>query len=211
MILKALRLSAYVLALTFGPISISNAQNISSTGWTSYLQLNPLLGYTYANIYGQGTVPTYKGLTYGAEITYLVGTPAFSMAPFFAYKSLSLENTSNSSLQKESLSGSQLNYGVMAVSHSMYLKASYSQLRIKDEVRGQINNSKNLKSDGVELGAGVTYKFTPMIWSSLGLDLNTFKFDPAKNPITDRLDYVSYTLMFSINIGIPSGPLDLLP
>jgi hypothetical protein len=190
--------------LLSGEVVLANPSQ--SKAWNSYLQVNPFAGYTYANIYGQGTVPSYKGYGFGGEVAYLMGTTAFSIAPFISYRYLSLENTANNEDQTETLAGTQMNYGLFAISDSMYLKASLAQLNLRDTASGEIENTKDLKSSGFEVGAGLTLKFSSMVWSSLGLDIATFKFDPEDNPISERLDYLSCTLVFTLNIGIPSGP-----
>ncbi len=187
----------------------ANAQraDVSGSGlpWESSLNISPKLKYTTASIFGQGSVPSYKGTAYGAELEYVIGTPSFSVGPYVEYVDTKLENTGSSSAQSESLEGTFASLGIKLYTSYTYLKAGGSQLRLKDRAEGTVNNTKSLSSDGVELGAGLNYAVSKNLAVSLGLDLAYFKLEPADNPITTRHDYMSYSFVLGIRFSVPSG------
>jgi hypothetical protein len=199
----------FIFACPLGPASAAAArQSAGKSFWSSSLQLVPKVGYTQAIIFGQGSVPGYAGLVNGVGLEYLLGTPSFSVAPFIEYKTLDLNNTGNTATQREVMNGTISAYGLKAISQTMFLKVAAIQVRVTDAASGTVNNSKEFAGQGLELGAGLTYKLTPYISTNIGLELNYFKIDPATNPISSRLDYTSYTFFWSLRLGLPSGPLE---
>lgn len=173
--------------------------------WESALSLTPKMKYTTASIFGQGSVPTYKGYAYGAELEYLFGRPSFSFGPYFEVVAANLENTANTDAQSETIDGMFMTGGFKLQTHYTYLKMGYSTMDVKDRARGTIENSKTFKTDGLELGAGLNYQFNHWLGMSAGLDLAYYKIEPGENPISTRLDYMSYSLVLGIRINVPSS------
>lgn len=176
-----------------------------STPWNTSFELNPAIKYTKTSIFGQGSVPSYEGLAYGAEVQYMIGTPGFSMGPFFQMVTTSLDNSANNSDQQERLTGTFATLGIKLYTEYTYLKLGTSQLRLTDRATGNVENTKKLKSDGIEIGAGVNYYITDKIAFNPGLDIGYYKISPANNDIQGRLDYMSYSFVLSFRFIIPSG------
>lgn len=172
--------------------------------WNSALHLSPLAKYSQASIFGQGTVPSYKGTEYGANIEYLIGPRDFSIGPYFELTSVTLDNTANNSAQKEILSGTVATPGLKIYTTYTFLKIGAPQMNFKDKATGTITNSKTFKSNGLQLGAGLNYQLSDYIAASAGLDIQYFKLDPNDNDITQRLDYMSYAFVISLRFTVPS-------
>lgn len=176
-----------------------------SEPWDSSLNINPKFKYTQASIFGQGTVPSYKGMAYGAEIEYIVGTQALSIGPYFEIVSADLENTASSPEQAENLEGTFTSGGLKLTSGLIFLKLGGSKMKIKNVASGTVNNSKAYESNGLELGGGIAYSFSNYFGATAGLDLAYYKISPGDNPINTRLDYMSYSLVIGLVFSIPSG------
>jgi hypothetical protein len=176
-----------------------------SEPWETSLNLSPKIKYIQASIFGQGSVPTYKGWGYGGEIEYIIGPPAFMIGPYAELVSVGLDNTGNTGEQSETLKGTFYNLGLKLNSQLVYLRVGASEMRLKDRASGTVNNTKSFKSRGLELGAGINYAFNDYIAASAGLDLSYYKISPADNDITSRLDYMSYAFVLSLRFSLPSG------
>ncbi len=201
---RALKILAFfIITVSFCSLS-SAAPGDQAVSWEYYFQINPHFGYSQANIYGSGQVPTYTGATYGAEIAYLIGTPIFTLAPFLSYRVVGLDNTANSATSSSSIEGSLLTYGLMLVTQRVYLRAGFVKPSLEEKVTGNAIATFQANQEGLELGAGLTYPLSDYIWANLGLDINHIKAD-APLPSDPRLDFLSYTLVFKVSIALPSG------
>jgi len=135
----------------------------------------------------------------------MMGTSSFSMGPFIEMFTTTLQNSANNSDQKETIAGTFATVGIKLYTEFTYLKLGSSQMRVKDRATGTVNNTKQFKSDGIEIGAGVNYQISKNIATNLGLDISYFKISPANNPVSSRLDYMSYSFVLGFRFAIPSG------
>lgn len=201
-----IRISLCAFILTgFSAFAEAPDVDVDIRPWESALSLSPKMKYTTATIFGQGSVPTYKGFAYGAELDYLYGRPSFSFGPFFEIMTANLENTANSDAQSEKIDGTFMSGGFKLLTHYTYLKMGYSKMDVKDRASGTIENVKSFKTNGLELGAGLNYQFNHWLGVTAGLDLAYYKMEPSENPISTRLDYMSYSLVLGIRIIVPSS------
>jgi hypothetical protein len=189
---------------------LSNAELIgSSSPWTTTLNLSPKVKYTQASIFGQGSVPSYIGPSQGVELEYIIGTTSLSIGPYIEYILTSQTNTGSTSSQQETLNGNFTTAGFKLYTNFAFMKIAGSQLKLKDRATGTITNSKDFKSNGLEVGAGLHYPITNFMSGSVGIDISYFKISPSDNPISTRLDYFSYSAVFCLRFEIPSGSPDL--
>ena len=200
MSLKAALLTVVALMAS----NVSARELTLSTPWTSALQISPLFRYSQASIFGEGSVPAYRGMGYGAELDYTVGTQELSMGPYFSYVMNTLKNTASNGVQSETLEGSTGTLGLKVYTSFTYLKIGLGQTKIKDKATGTVNNTKQYKSNGLELGGGINFVFSDTVSAVLGLDFSYYKIDASANNISNRLDYLGYGIGMSVRFSIPS-------
>lgn len=205
-----MNLKAALLMVAVLVSSSASARELSlSTPWTSALQISPLFRYSQASIFGEGSVPAYRGMGYGVELDYTVGTQELSMGPYFSYVMNNLKNTASNGVQTENLEGNTGTVGLKIYTSFTYLKIGLGQTKIKDKATGTVNNTKQYKSNGLELGGGINFVFSDAISAGLGLDFSYYKIDASANNISNRLDYLGYGIGMSIRFAIPSiSPTD---
>jgi hypothetical protein len=162
-------------------------------------------GYSSANVFGKGDVPTFQGPLYGGEIEYVIGSTGLAVAPFAMLRFVDNENSFSDGGQTESLRGNYQGVGIKAYSNSMYLRLGLGQGKLKNKTTQAPLIDKELEGDFFELGGGLGWPITSLMSLTLGIDITHFKFDKAKNNLQDRLDYTGYSAVLGITFLVPSS------
>ena len=97
-----------------------------------------------------------------------------------------------------------MGFGLKLYTPLTYLKFGASQTKVKDKATGTVTNTKTYKSNGLEVGGGINISFSENIAAGIGLDVSSYKFDANANNISNRLDYLDYSLDLARRFSIPS-------
>ncbi|MDZ4662232.1 MAG: hypothetical protein SGJ18_11505 [Pseudomonadota bacterium] len=204
LLLFILLISSYGYSQTVLPGKGSSSGGGGSFG--SSLQLNALYGINRTNIYGQGTVPSYSGSTYGIGIDYAIGKTHLNFGPYLSYKVLNLENTANSETQSEFITGNNTALGLKAVSSGVYVKIGYLRVNYQDKTTGALANRLDYSASGFELGGGFIFYFGRFVRLNWGAELNQVALKPGEiSGISQRLDMTDYLINASLTFILPSA------
>lgn len=211
------KLLLFIFILISSPLSFGQyksgggSSSDSGTGsgpWKKNLTIGALGGWTYMNIFGQGSVPQYKGHFYGGEVEYRVGPDSFGFSPLVSYRRANLYNLGNSATQSEFFTQNIYTAGIKFSLRYGFLLFGWSWYDMENRATGTVTREMDAKAQGPELRAGLSMSPTPFlrIYSGAVVSHGSGNYVNSSS-VSTREDYLSYSIIFGMTFLIPSNAL----
>jgi|GEM_PF-5391825 len=203
---KTLLLSCLAMA----SIQELSAQQSPSNKET-YQDFNMLLvvgaraGYSIGNLFGGATVPTFQGPMYSGSAEYIIGRRRFSVAPFFEYRWMKLQNSANTLTETDTWKQSFMGGGLRVYSYGAFLKIGYGKSDVTETIVEGVTVVRSATPSSILTGGGMSWVAARNLRIELGLDLMHTKIATADGTFPNRHDLFNYAAHLGFKFVIDSG------
>lgn len=164
--------------------------------------------FNHLNLFGQSTIPTYRGAGGYAEFDYLIpvgNSKALSL--FGVYHKSTMDNLANDAQQTEVLDTNYVGGGVKLWAQKTFFSASIGKYNFKDTARG--TNVADIRSEEQAYEVGVGHRFK--LSQHFGLIVSLHALHATLHPengsgFTSKYGIWQYRAGFALNFVLPSSP-----
>ena len=196
-----------ILAVSFCQTAVARKEKIDyERDFNSLLTLSGKAGYSLGNLFGSGTVPTFSGAMYGGEVEYIFGRAYFSVAPFFEYRWMRIQNSANTLTSTDSWQQSYWGGGLRVYTGRAFFKAGYGSSSVTESISISGNTARYTASPKtLLLGAGMSWVFPRYLRVEMGADMMHTKVRLIDGNFPARRDLFHYSAYLALKLVLDSG------